>query len=126
MIQFVGGALVSRLIRNVFAIAVSVCCLQACKKNAEAANSVDCDGNAKSFVADVKPVIQASCAFDLDCHGSGSTSGPGSLISYSEIFNARAIIRSAILSGEMPRDASLTIAEKNAIICWIDNGAANN
>jgi hypothetical protein len=26
----------------------------------------------------------------------------------------------------MPMNGSLTAAEKNAILCWIDNGAANN
>jgi hypothetical protein len=26
----------------------------------------------------------------------------------------------------MPKTGSLTTAQKNAIICWIDNGAANN
>jgi hypothetical protein len=26
----------------------------------------------------------------------------------------------------MPQNGSLTSSEKNAIICWIDNGAPNN
>jgi hypothetical protein len=112
--------------KKIFVIAAILSCLYACKKGVDATNTVDCGTTTKSFAADVKPIMQASCAFDSDCHGSGSNSGPGSLLNYSEIFNARSSIRSAVLSGNMPKGASLTASEKSAIICWIDNGAANN
>jgi hypothetical protein len=88
--------------------------------------SVDCSGAAKSFSADVNPIIQASCATGSNCHGSASNNGPGELLAYSEIFNVRAQIRSAVLLGIMPKNASLTTAQKNAIVCWIDNGSLNN
>ena len=125
-IQSAGKVLKLRFLKTIFVIALSTFCFEACQKTGDSANSLECSGNLKSFSTDVKPVMQVSCAFDSDCHGSGSTSGPGSLLSYTEIFNARSIIRSAILSGEMPKDGSLTTADKNAIICWIDNGALNN
>ena len=100
--------------------------LFACSKNADSAgSSVDCSGTAKSFATDVSPVIQAKCAVS-GCHPSGSNNGPGELISYSEIYNARIAIRNAVITGEMPQNGSLTTAQKNAIICWIDNGASNN
>jgi hypothetical protein len=89
-------------------------------------STVDCSGAAKSFSADVSPIIQSSCGTGSSCHGSASNNGPGELLSYSEIFNARAQIQSAILSGAMPKNGSLTIAQKNSIICWIDNGSSNN
>ena len=89
-------------------------------------SSIDCSGPVKTFSADVKPTIQGSCATNSSCHGTGSNNGPGELISYSQVFNARTIIRSAVLSGLMPLSGSLTAAQKNAIICWIDNGAPNN
>ena len=63
---------------------------------------------------------------DSDCHGTGSHSGPGELLTWPEIFNARLAMRSSIVSGAMPKEGSLTAAEKNTILCWIDNGAANN
>jgi hypothetical protein len=31
-----------------------------------------------------------------------------------------------IVSGTMPQNATLTPAQKNSIICWIDSGAPNN
>jgi len=98
----------------------------ACKKTDDSSSKIDCSGPAKSFSADVKPIMQLSCAFDSDCHGSSSNSGPGSLVNYSEIFTARSSIRSVVLSGTMPKGGSLTASEKNAIICWIDNAAPNN
>ena len=112
--------------KNALIVVAMVGFLYACKKSADAPTTVDCAGPAKSFATDVRPIAQASCAFDSDCHGSGSSSGPGELLNYSEIFSARSIIRSAVLSGEMPKGGSLTATEKKAIICWIDNGAANN
>jgi hypothetical protein len=87
---------------------------------------VDCSGTAKSFSADVNPIMQATCTSNSGCHGAGSNNGPGELLTYSEIFNARSSIRSTVASGSMPKTGSLTSTQKNAIICWIDNGASNN
>jgi len=114
------------LIKPMFIMVASIIMICSCKKSINTDNSVHCGTAAMSFAADANPVIQASCAFDSDCHGSGSTSGPGSLLNYAQIFNARSDIRSAILSGSMPKNSSLTTSQKTAIICWIDNGAANN
>jgi hypothetical protein len=100
--------------------------LFACSKSNDSTSSVDCSGATKSFSANVNPIIQATCATNAGCHGSGSNNGPGELLTYSEIFNARSSIRSAVISGVMPQNGSLTTSEKNAIICWIDNRAPNN
>jgi len=108
------------LIASVFAV------LYACSKSTDTATTVDCSGTAKSFSTDVNPIIQATCTTNSDCHGSGSNNGPGELLTYSEIFSSRSSIRSAVASGSMPKTGSLTTAQKNAIICWIDNGAPNN
>jgi len=108
------------LIASVFAV------LYACSKSTDTATTVDCSGTAKSFSTDVNPIIQATCTTNSGCHGSGSNNGPGELLTYSEIFSSRSSIRSAVASGSMPKTGSLTTAQKNAIICWIDNGAPNN
>jgi len=114
------------LIKQILCIAVVVSFLFACTKSAEQkTTTVDCTVE-KSFNADIKPIAQNSCSMDTDCHGAGSTSGPGELLTYSEIFNARAAIRAAVASGVMPKDATLSASDKNAILCWIDNGATNN
>jgi hypothetical protein len=88
--------------------------------------SGNCNGPAKSFAADVNPIIQGSCATAVSCHAVGSTTGPGPLVTYSQIFSVRSTIRSEVAGGHMPPNGTLPITQKNAIICWIDNGAPNN
>jgi uncharacterized membrane protein len=99
-----------------------------CTKNSVNSNidnsTTTCTGT-KSFATDVNPIFQTVCATS-GCHDAGSTNGPGALTTYQQIFNARSLIRSAILSGTMPKNTTLTADQKNAIICWIDNGATNN
>ena len=117
---------ISRGMKAGLVLSTLICFLYACKKSTASAASVDCSGTAKSYATDVSPIIQASCATNSGCHGSGSHNGPGELLTYSEVFNAHASIRAAVLSGAMPQNGSLTTAQKTAIICWIDNGATNN
>jgi hypothetical protein len=87
--------------------------------------TADCS-TAKSFATDVSPIIQSSCAISSGCHATGSSNGPGALTNYSQVFNARSSIRTAVADGTMPQNGSLTTAQKDAILCWIDSGAANN
>jgi hypothetical protein len=79
----------------------------------------------KSFATDVNPIFQNTCAI-AGCHAAGSFNGPGALTTYSQIFNNRAIIRSAVASGTMPKTGSLSTDQKNSLLCWIDSGAPNN
>jgi len=88
-------------------------------------NTVDCTGVAQSFAADVNPIIQSNCAL-AGCHAAGSSNGPGPLLTYGQIFNARADIRGAVSSGVMPLGSVLSTAQKNSILCWIDSGASSN
>ena len=96
-----------------------------CKKNPDL-GPVDCSGPMKSFSNEVNIIIHASCDDDSGCHGLGSRNGPGELLNYSQVFNARTSIRSVVLSGEMPRNGRLSTSDRSAIICWIDSGAPNN
>lgn len=84
-----------------------------------------CDAVPKSFSADVNPLIQTFCN-QAGCHATGSTNGPGPLTNYSQVFTHRVAIRGAVQSGLMPQNTTLTAAQKNIIICWIDSGAPNN
>jgi len=88
--------------------------------------SVNCTGVASAFAANVNPIIQSTCATDATCHGSGSLNGPGPLLTYNQIFTARASIKTAVANGTMPKTGSLTTAQKNSIICWVDAGGPNN
>ena len=98
--------------------------INACSKKPEF--TPDCSGPAKSYATDVSPVFQTSCAINSGCHAAGSGNGPGPLVDYSQIFNAKGGIRPEVASGHMPLNATLTATQKNAILCWIDSGAPNN
>lgn len=85
----------------------------------------DCSGVAKTFAADASPIFQTYCNAG-GCHASGSVNGPGPLTNYTQIYSARVNIRAAIASGLMPQNTTLSISQKNTILCWIDSGAPNN
>ena len=88
--------------------------------------SLDCNTVAnKAFAADVNPTIQSSCAI-ASCHNAGSTNGPGPLTNYSQVFNARTTIQTAVSAGTMPKTGSISASQKNSILCWIQSGAPNN
>ncbi len=98
----------------------------ACTKDTQSNFTPDCSGTPKTFATDVNPIIQATCATNSGCHAAGSSRGPGALITYQQIYNNSAAIRRSVANGSMPENGSLSAAQKNAIICWIDNGAINN
>ena len=116
----------NHVIKTTIVAAACVGIFYSCKKSADTTSSVDCTGSAKSFTTDVNPIIQNSCTTNSGCHGSGSHNGPGELLTYTEVFNSRSDIRTAVLTGAMPQTGSLASTQKTSIICWIDNGALNN
>lgn len=88
-------------------------------------STLDCASVPKSFSANVLPIVSSVCS-QSGCHNTGSPNGPGQLTNYTEVYNARVQIRSAVASGIMPKNTTLTTAQKNAFLCWIDSGAPNN
>jgi hypothetical protein len=90
-------------------------------------STLDCATVAdKAWAANISPIIQSKCATNSNCHASGSVNGPGELTSYTAVFNARSAIRSAVASGVMPKEGSITTAQKNSILCWVDSGGPEN
>jgi uncharacterized membrane protein len=87
-----------------------------CKKKdtTQAAYSPTCTGT-KSYANDVKPLIQSYC---VSCHSSYGT--------YSGAKASASSIRSSIVGGTMPKGTTLSDAQKNNIVCWIDAGMPNN
>ena len=85
----------------------------------------DCATIPKTF-SDAHQIIQTTCATTVTCHDNGSSRGPGPLVTYEQIFAAKNDIRSAVQNGSMPRNRTLTSAQKASIICWIDSGAPQN
>lgn len=100
--------------------------LAACSKSSGGGNTapITCSST-PSFASSVNPIIQANCT-GSGCHDATSSNGPGALITHQRIFDARTSIRAAVISGSMPKNGSLTTAQKTAIVCWIDGGAPNN
>lgn len=76
-----------------------------------------------SYASSVQPIITASCA-TTGCHVSGT--GRVNLTIFNNVQSNAASIKSRVLSGNMPKDGSLTDAEIQAIVCWVDDGALNN
>ena len=85
-----------------------------CKKDSSS-YTPDCSGTAKSYATNVVPLFTSECN---GCHSEYST--------YTGISADKSNIRSSIVSGSMPKKSSLTDAEKNNVVCWIDAGALNN
>lgn len=116
----------STMLLTVLTLSVNTLLLS-CSKSGSGGGSFtpDCS-TSKSFATDVMPVIQSTCAINSSCHASGSIEGVGALTNYNQVFTSRFSIRDAVITGRMPKTGSISNAQKNAIICWIDAGAANN
>jgi hypothetical protein len=120
--------------KNFALLILTVFILSSCSKsssntgnnNSGGGGTLNCNGVSNKFGADVNPIIQSTCATDASCHGSGSGNGPGPLLTYTQIFNARNNIKTAVASGTMPKNGSLTVSQKNSILCWIEAGAQFN
>lgn len=95
-----------------------------CKKDTNPSESA-CDDRLRSFATHVNPLIQTYCN-QPNCHQAGSVNGPGPITNYTQVYANRVAIRSAVESGLMPQNTTLTAEQKNTIICWIADGAQDN
>ena len=85
-----------------------------------------CIGITPRFSVEVTSIFTSVCSVNSNCHGAGSTNSGGPFTNFTEIFAKRSNIRAQVLSGAMPQTGSLTQAQINNLICWIDSGAPNN
>ena len=85
-----------------------------------------CVGISPKFSTDVTPILTTVCSINSTCHAAGSVNAGGPFTTHAEVFAKRSNIRAAILSGVMPQSGTITQAQINAFICWIDSGAPNN
>jgi hypothetical protein len=85
-----------------------------------------CAGITPKFAADVQPILTTVCSINSNCHAGGSTNSGGPFTNYTEVNAKKSNIRAAILAGTMPQSGSISQAQINAFICWIDSGAPNN
>jgi hypothetical protein len=100
---------------------VGLIVLAGCSKNNVADVPVACDATI-SYTAQIKPIITVNCNYP-GCHDGINTT---SLADYTTIKDGASQIKAAIISGAMPRNAVLKLADKNAITCWINSGVKNN
>lgn len=84
-----------------------------------------------TYVKDIEPIITLNCT---PCHKPGEA-GPFTLTSFQDVAKRAKFIKDVVQSGYMPpwkadngyvhfaNDRSLSEADKNKIISWVDNGA---
>ncbi len=85
-----------------------------------------CAGISPKFSTDVQPILNTVCSINSNCHAAGSANSGGPFTTHTEVFAKKSNIRAAILSGAMPQSGTISQAQINAFICWIDSGAPNN
>lgn len=77
-------------------------------------------GAAATFSAIVKPIIDGRC---VSCHNGSRFPD---LRTYDGVKNSAALVKSEVANRSMPQGSSLTNAQIQAIVSWVDNGAQNN
>ncbi len=97
--------------------------IASCSKQSSATipASSTCDPNI-SFINTVKPILDRDCN-NAGCHDDKVITA---LNIYQTVHDGAAQIRLSISTGKMPKNGTISVADKNAIFCWIDNGAKNN
>jgi hypothetical protein len=107
------------IIASVFTTGMLFIIASSCKK--KDATPTNCS-TTLSFAKDIQPIINTNCAIS-GCHN--GTTKPN-LTQYSGVQAAASDIKSQVSSGSMPQGRTLTSTDKDALLCWIANGAANN
>jgi hypothetical protein len=100
----------------------------ACSKRTEQNDPRDfsCNSISPTFSADIQPILTTVCSINSNCHAGGSANSGGPFTTHAQVFAKMTAIRASILAGTMPQSGSLTQAQVNAFICWIDSGGINN
>jgi hypothetical protein len=99
----------------------TVIILLGCKKTDTQQNTNNCDPLI-SYSNKVKSIFVTNCSA-AGCHDGVDLP---SLTEYLVARDASQQIRTAVKNGVMPRNSILSVSDKAAIICWIDNGSKNN
>lgn len=109
--------------RKSFVILVLFTCIVVAQLLSCNKNSVEntCDP-AISFVNTVKPIFDKSCN-TAGCHDDLVITA---LNKFQTVHDGAQQIKISIQAGRMPKGGTLSFTDKNAIFCWIDNGAKNN
>ena len=115
-------------------IIICIAAFNSCSKKGDTATAggtgggitFSCTGITPKFSTDVQPILNTVCSINSNCHAGGSTNSGGPLTTYTQVNAKKSNIRVQILSGVMPQTGTITQAQINAFICWIDSGSPNN
>jgi hypothetical protein len=118
--------IISAILFATIAFTITSCSKSSSTDNTGGGGGTTCAGVTSKFASDVQPIFASSCAVSSGCHGTGSTNSGGPFTNYTLIEAKKAAIKAAVQNGSMPKSGSLSQAQKNAIICWVDAGALNN
>ena len=113
-----------QLISVVVILVTTTVFVQSCNTEPEAI-SVSCSGTSITYT-EANTLIQSYCSTKSGCHGTNSHEGPGELLTYAQIYAARASVKSSIQNQTMPEGMAMSTDDRATVICWIENGAANN
>jgi uncharacterized membrane protein len=109
-----------------FLLTILVVLISSCLTNVDEEEVLDPDALDPcadiTFSVDVKKIIDNNC---ITCHSAGGGQSPN-LETYNGVSANADIIKSEVVSKEMPIGGSLTNEEIAAISCWVDAGALNN
>jgi hypothetical protein len=109
---------------QIFLITISLSIIVfACSKSSDNTMAVaaTCNPNT-SFSKTVLPILNSTCNFS-GCHDPNNAA---ELNNFQVVHDNAAQIKASVVSGRMPKGKAFNATDKNALICWIDNGAKNN
>lgn len=95
--------------------------LISCSKSSDNLALNTCDPNV-SYARTILPILNTNCNTS-GCHDDITTTA---LNNYQIVHDGAMQIKISIIAGRMPKNKVLQTSEKNAILCWVDNGAKNN
>lgn len=103
--------------------------VQSCVDHTFPETEIDECGGTVSFAADIKPIVDASCAI-TGCHN-GDNGANKNWTVFSNFQSKSASVKDRVtrpsgVAGHMPLVGSITESQIQSIVCWVDQGAKNN
>ena len=113
----------NKSIRIYWIATLLVLVIVACSKNSDTTTPAvaTCNPNT-SFSNSILPLFNTACNTS-GCHDDNNAAP---LNNFQVVHDNASQIRASVSTGRMPKGKTLAVADKNAILCWIDNGAKNN
>jgi hypothetical protein len=116
---------------KIFAGAIGICLIafQSCVDHNLPEAEIDPCTVTVSFVTDIQPIINTSCAL-TGCHN-GDNGADKNWTVFSNFQTKRANVKDRITRppgtpGHMPAAGSITDDQIQSIVCWVDQGGLNN